>query len=78
MFNEEEKTLKEHDLSQELKIIEKYLNSRDGEAIGFHRRLVITRSLADFFLILFSLFDFILLKKIYGIRPLKYFFWLCQ
>ncbi len=59
--------------------MEKYIRGGvTGGAVGSHKRLVLTRSLADFCLILFSVFDFPLLQRIFGIRTLKYFFWLCQ
>mmetsp|Transcript_1158 Transcript_1158/g.1271 ORF Transcript_1158/g.1271 Transcript_1158/m.1271 type:complete len:84 (-) Transcript_1158:318-569(-) len=83
MFNgiieEEERTLEDHDRDQELKKLERFLiGNGNGEAVGSHRRLVLTRSLADLFLILFSIFDFTSLRPVYGFKTLKYLSWLCQ
>uniref|UniRef100_A0A7S3K6V8 Uncharacterized protein n=1 Tax=Euplotes crassus TaxID=5936 RepID=A0A7S3K6V8_EUPCR len=78
-LQEEEKTLEDHDKEQIRKKVERFIKGgATGGAVGSHRRLVLTRSLADFCLILFSIFDFPLLRPIYGIRTMKYFFWFCQ
>lgn len=78
-LHEEEKTLEAHEMNEELKKLEKYLQgSPTGEAVGSHRRLVLTRTAADLCLIMFCIFDIPFRKPIYGFKKLKYFSWLLQ
>jgi hypothetical protein len=76
---EEERTLEQHELSTELKKLEIFLKGgATGGAVGSHRRLVLTQTLADIWLIFFCLFDFPFKKPIYVFRKAKYLSWLFQ
>lgn len=77
---EAEKTLEDHEQNEILKKVELCIQgSTTGGAVGSHRRLVLTQTLADICLIFSScIFDFPLWKSIYGFKTLKYLSWLLK
>lgn len=79
-MQEAEKTLEDHEQNEILKKVELCIQgSPTGGALGSHRRLVLTQTLADICLIFSScVFDFPLWKSIYGFKTLKYLSWLLK
>ena len=70
------KSFKELSIEEKLELI--LMGSSRGGAVGDHRRLVLTQTMADICLIMFCLFDIPLRKPSMAIKKAKYIAWLSQ